>query len=117
MPFVNEKQPGQNTITVDRERNITLINRRLSPEFPHRLELLWNEKKIMLDVVDDTRFLGLPNLDVRWKILRIYSPPEFLSRKDEIILLLKEALKTYGRNGSLDNVSSVSVDFTQAHWE
>jgi hypothetical protein len=117
MPFVNEKQPGQNTITVDRERNVKLIHHFPMPESPYQLELLVGEKRIMIDVIENTPILGQPKLDVYWKILRIYINDTTRSQKDVIISLIKEALSVYGSYGSLDKVNSVSVDFTQTHWE
>ena len=120
MAFVNEWRINdkglKRLVTVDASRDIQLIYRPGSPEIPHQMEMIWGNKKIMIDVLDDTRFLINPKRDVVWKILQVHIGDDLMPMREEITNIVNEALEVRGNRGKPENTNSVTVDFSKTQW-
>ena len=120
MAFVNEWRINdkglKRLVTVDASRDIQLIYRPGSPEIPHQMEMIWGNKKIMIDVLDDTRFLINPKRDVVWKILQVHIGDDLMPMREEITNIVNDALEVRGSSGQPEKTNSVTVDFSKTQW-
>jgi len=119
MAFVNEWRvvDGINKlVTVDVDKNATFIYRPGVPEMPHQFELVWQGRKIFIDVIDDTRLYGTPKRDVVWKILQVHIGDDLMPMREEITNIINDALQVRGSGGQPEKTNLVTVDFSKTQW-
>lgn len=109
MGFVNDKseKPWK---TIDRERNITLINQKIRVDDAVREFTLDidGEKYFFLARRGDKYVDGQENLDVTWEVLEINPKSEFDERLRAII---QEALGAFGTYYRTEKVTNLNVEF------
>lgn len=117
MPFENEKTSEGKWQTVDKERDIVLINTGSHPDYGYEFDLYYAGARIKFSGDPGMKIHGQPKLgetrqyEMNWKIFRMFIPPQLYERKEEIFQIIRESLEVWGWNYGQDKAYSVNVDF------
>jgi len=112
MGFVNEELENFKRQTIDRERNIVLIQTLNGIEGPSEFTLTFKDFETKLWASRIVTGYKRKNDFIKWRVEKVHIPHKFEKQRSYVLKTIEEALDGFGFAASRDLVNKLEVTFS-----